>query len=58
MSTYQIMKWIFLLCVVTLFLNGFLYVGIRKPELLYSLVSAAGLGLITGITALLTRKKK
>lgn len=57
MSTYNIMKWLFLLCVATLVINGFLYLGVRKQELLYSLSSAAGLGIITGIGTLLTKKK-
>ncbi|WP_148500011.1 LPXTG cell wall anchor domain-containing protein [Paenibacillus ihumii] len=58
MSTHRIMKWILLLCVITLIMNGFLYLGLRKPELLYSLVSAAGLGLISGAAVLLTKKKE
>ncbi|MNW01386.1 hypothetical protein D3C71_1970150 [compost metagenome] len=58
MSTQSVMKWVFLLCLITLFLNGFLYLGLRKSELLISLVSAAGLGLISGIAMLMTRRKK
>jgi len=57
MSTHTIMKWLFLLCLATLVINGFLYLGVRKQELLYSLSSAAGLGLIAGIGTLLTKKK-
>ncbi|MGG3284412.1 hypothetical protein [Paenibacillus solani] len=57
MSTQSVVKWVFWLCVITLIMNGFLYLGLRKPELLISLYSAAGLGLITGFAMLMTRKK-
>jgi len=57
MSTQSVVKWVFWLCVITLIMNGFLYLGLRKPELLISLYSAAGLGLITGFAVLMNRKK-
>ncbi|GAB6928909.1 hypothetical protein JCM10914A_28920 [Paenibacillus sp. JCM 10914] len=58
MSTKTVMKWIFFFCLITLVMNGFLYLGLRKSELLISLVSAAGLGLISGFTLLMSRKKE
>lgn len=58
MSTQYVAKWVLWLCVITLVMNGFLYLGFRKPELLISLYSAAGLGLISGFALLMTRKKR
>ncbi|MNJ77843.1 hypothetical protein D3C77_754430 [compost metagenome] len=56
MLKHQIMKWIFYLCVVSLLLNGMIYMMSKSSEVLFSLCSAAVLGLIMGIGALLTRK--
>lgn len=57
MTTHQIMKWIFILCVTTLIVNGSLYLKIEKEQLMYSIYSAVGLGVVTGIGMLITRKK-
>lgn len=56
MRKHQIMKWVFYLCLVSMFINGTLYMATKSSDSLISLLSAAGLGLIMGIGALITRK--
>ncbi|WP_164515019.1 hypothetical protein [Paenibacillus lentus] len=56
MRKHQIMKWIFYLCLVSIFINGTIYMATKSGDSLISLLSAAGLGVIMGIGALLTRK--
>lgn len=56
MRKHQIMKWIFFLCLVSLLVNGVIYMASKSNDVLISLFSAAGLGLIMGIGALMTRK--
>lgn len=58
MITNQITKWIFILCAATLVINGFLYWGLKKNELLYGIYGALGLGTVTGVYLLLKLTKK
>lgn len=55
---HQIMKWILYLCLVSLLINGTIYMASKSNDSLISLLSAAGLGLIMGIGALMTRKSR
>lgn len=58
LTMYQLAKWICILCVGTLIFNGFLYYQFQKQELLYSLVPATVLALITGMFLLTAANKK
>ena len=57
MTIQQISKWIFILCFITLLFNGFLYFGIHKQELLYSIFPAIFIGIVSGAFWLVTKKK-
>lgn len=58
MALHQISKWLFILCLATLLFNGLLYFGIQKQELLYSIISALCIGLISGVYFLITKKNR
>lgn len=58
MTLHHLSKWIFIICLATLVFNGFLYFGVQKQELLYSIIPAIIVGLISGVYFLSTRKNK
>jgi len=54
----RVLKWVIVLCVVSLGVNGLLYWGTGNWETLLNLYGAAGLGVLTAIGLLFTRKKR
>ncbi|MDR0270458.1 hypothetical protein [Paenibacillus sp.] len=57
MSLYEIMKWVFIICICSLIVNGIIYFNTGNGAQLLSIFGALGLGVIAGITMLKTRKK-
>ncbi|CAH8718813.1 hypothetical protein M5W83_23335 [Paenibacillus thiaminolyticus] len=53
----QVLKWICLLSVASIIVNGLLFMGTGSQKVLISLCSAVGLGIVSGIGLLATRKK-
>ncbi|MFC5406514.1 hypothetical protein [Cohnella soli] len=54
----RVLNWVLLLCVVSFALNGLLYWTMGKKDVLINLYGAVGLGILTGIGILVTRKKR
>ncbi|MFF2480896.1 hypothetical protein [Paenibacillus sp. NPDC058071] len=54
----KILKWVLLLCVVSLVLNGLLYWGTGNREVLINTYGAAGIGILSAIWLLFVRKEK
>ncbi|WP_157128093.1 hypothetical protein [Brevibacillus parabrevis] len=54
----QVVKWTFLLCVVSLTLNGLLYWGTGDREVLINTYGAAGLGILSAFGLLFLRNKR
>ncbi|RAL25789.1 hypothetical protein [Thermoflavimicrobium daqui] len=54
--SYQICKWLFLLSIFSLLFNGVLYLTLEDKNLIFSFIGAIGIGIISGIGALITRK--
>lgn len=57
MTAHQIMKWIFLICMASIFMNGFLYANIGEPGILIGIFCTIGLGVLSGLGAFMTRNK-
>lgn len=55
--TTQVLKWLCLLCLASIIVNGLLFMGTGSHKVLISLYSAAGLGVLSGIGLIVTRKK-
>lgn len=53
----QVLKWLCLICVATIIVNGLLYMGTGNEKVLISLFCGAGLGGLSAIGLLVTRKK-
>ncbi|WGU93958.1 hypothetical protein QJQ58_26210 [Paenibacillus dendritiformis] len=53
----QVLKWLCILCAATIIVNGLLFMGTGSHKVLISLYSAAGIGVLSGIGLLVTRKK-
>jgi hypothetical protein len=53
----QVLKWICMLCAASIIVNGLLFMGTGSQKVLISLCSAVGLGIVSGIGLLVTRKK-
>jgi hypothetical protein len=51
------MKWVFIICICSLIVNGIIYFNTGNGAQLLSIFGALGLGVIAGITMLKTRKK-
>ncbi|WP_186438374.1 hypothetical protein [Cohnella terricola] len=54
----RVLKWVIVLCVVSLAVNGLRYWGTGKWETLINIYGASGLGVLSAIGLLYTRKKR
>ncbi|MCE5168863.1 hypothetical protein LQV63_06030 [Paenibacillus profundus] len=57
MTTHQIMKWILILSIASIIMNGFLYANIGDTEILIGIYCAIGLGVLGGLGTFMTRNK-
>ncbi|WP_158081625.1 hypothetical protein [Paenibacillus selenitireducens] len=57
MKANQILKWIFLLSIVGMAMNGILYSNTGERGVFIGIISAAVLGVVSGIGILITRKR-
>ncbi|MCM3338330.1 hypothetical protein M3650_06680 [Paenibacillus sp. MER TA 81-3] len=48
MTAHQIMKWILILSIASIIMNGFLYANIGDTEILIGIYCAIGLGVLGG----------
>lgn len=53
-----ILKWLLILCVASLLMNGLLYAGTGNPTMLVNIAGNAGLGAVLALYLGIIRKKR